>query len=207
MRSGSWLGWGLRIPLLLASLTFALTGLSRALGTDAPVLPNQFDAYLHRVSGALADPVNLVFLNADPNSAAAAVHQVLGWPVIAGSPMVFFDQGERNPTGWQLGSELTRSSRIHMRIETLPPDSTQSYVLAGVHRDAGTACGHVGGAFDEERDLVARAFASDGYAVTAQWRGNTQPGPQCDGSFTAGDGTIVFIDLAHPSSRQPESPT
>jgi hypothetical protein len=207
MRRASWPVWGLRVPLVLMALAFAFTGLSRAAGTDAPVLPDQFDPYLHRITGALADPINLVFLNADPDSVAASIHRVLGWPLVAGSPMVFSDQGAQNPTGWQLGLDLGRGSRIHLRVEALPADSNQSYVLAAVHRDEGVACGHIGGAFDRERQLVARAFAAAGYAVTAEARGNTQAAPQCDGSFTSGDGTIVFIDLATrirtPPNAQP----
>lgn len=207
MRHMSWIRWrrGLYLPAILALFAIAVIAFPKVTHTEASILPSQFDPYLHRTSGTLADPINLVFLHATPNSVAAAVHRVLGWPIVAGSPMIFVDQGVRHPTAWQLGLPETRGSRLHMRIEALAPDAKQTYVLAAVHHDQGAACGHVGGDFARERDLVARAFAAADYRVTDRIRGNTLSARQCDGSFTRGDGRIAYIDLSHGSARQPVS--
>ena len=204
MRRRSWYLWGFCLPVVLALLAFGIMAFPKAAHTEASAFPSQFDPYLSRTNGALADPINLVFLNASPNSAAAAVHRVLGWPVVVGSPMIFTDQGLRYPTGWQLGLNETRGSRLHMRIEALPPGAKQTYVLAAVHHDLGAACGHVGGRFDQERDLVAKAFAAAGYPVTDRIRGNTRQARQCDGSYTGGDGRIAYINLSRGSASHAE---
>ena len=86
-------------------------------------------------------------------------------------------------------------SRYHVRIETITPDDAQDYVLAAVHRDDSVRCGHVGVAFDETRDLIARAFADAGYTVSLVRLGNSQSATHCDGTRNAGDGTAAVIDL------------
>ncbi len=154
-----------------------------------------FDPYLHRSSGALADPVNLIF-RGSLGQAEQAVPQVLGWQPVQGSMMIFYDHGQRLQTGAQFGLNLPGGSRFHLRLEAVTGAHGASYVLAGVHRDDLAACGHVGRAFDAARDLVAGQFARAGYTVTREYLGNTTPGRQCDGSFSAGDGSAVLIDLA-----------
>ncbi len=154
-----------------------------------------FDPYLHRTSGALADPVNLIFRGSLP-AVEAAVPLVLGWQPVQGSDMVFYDRGEHLHTAAQFGLNLPGGSRFHLRLEAVTDERGQVYVLAGVHRDDMTACGHVGRAFDAARDLVAGQFARAGYAVARTALGNTAPGRQCDGSFTAGDGSAAIIDLS-----------
>jgi hypothetical protein len=161
-----------------------------------PAGARSFDPYLHRVNGPFADPINLVFSGADANGVAHAVGKVLGWPVVPGSPMLFLDGGEQRTTLWQLGKSLGGGARWHLRIENMPARTTTGYVLAAVHHDSNVACGDVGGQFDQARDLVAHGFAHAGYHVSTLWLANTKPGPQCDGSMTAGDGHAVLIDLA-----------
>jgi hypothetical protein len=159
-----------------------------------------FDPYLHRTSGALADPVNLIF-RGTLSQAEAAVPRVLGWQPVQGSMMVFYDHGQRLQTGAQFGLNLPGGSRFHLRLEAVTAAHGTKYVLAGVHRDDLAACGHVGHAFNAARDLVAGQFAQAGYTVTREYLGNTTPGRQCDGSFSAGDGSAAVIDLAsvaHP---------
>lgn len=187
--------WSLRIVLLLSSLSTALIGFTQATGTASSPVALQFDPYIHRVDGAPADPINLIFYGADADAVAAAVHRVLGWPVADGSPMLFVDQGITFKTAWQLAQPVSRSARFHLRIEAVGAAANQDYVLAAVHRDDDAACGHVGTAFDETRQRVATGFANAGYSVSEVRLGNTNSGPQCDGSFTAGDGTAAVIDL------------
>ncbi|HLZ72001.1 MAG TPA: hypothetical protein VKV26_19015 [Dehalococcoidia bacterium] len=154
-----------------------------------------FDAYLHRSSGALADPVNLIF-RGSLSEAEAAVPRVLGWQPVRGSMMVFYDRGEHRRTAAQFGMGLPGGSRYHLRLEAARNARGQAYVLAGVHRDDPAACGHVGRAFDAARDLVAGQFRQAGYTVGSLEPGNTRPGRQCDGSLSAGDGRIAVIDLS-----------
>jgi len=184
---------GARTLALLLSALFASGGFLHAHSTD---LPGSFDPYIHRSSGQPADPVNLIFRGADADTAAQLAQRVLGWPVVAGSPMQFTDQGHDHPTAWQLGHDLGHGSRYHLRIEAIGAADGQSYTLAAVHRDDLVACGHVGRAFDEVRDIVVRAFADAGYSVSMVWLGNTEDGLQCDGSRTAGGGAAAIIDLS-----------
>ncbi|HZQ37066.1 MAG TPA: hypothetical protein VFD32_14135 [Dehalococcoidia bacterium] len=165
-----------------------------ALAGDRDHTSGAFDPYLHRSSGALADPVNLIF-RGSLSQAEQAVPRVLGWQPVQGSMMVFYDHGEHVRTGAQFGLNLPGGSRFHLRLEAVTGAHGASYVLAGVHRDDLTACGHVGRAFNAARDLVAGQFAQAGYTVTREYLGNTTPGRQCDGSFTAGDGAAAVIDL------------
>jgi hypothetical protein len=179
--------------LLLVSATIRVR---RSLAQSTTLaLPAGFDPYLYRTSGARADPINLVFRAPTGAAVAAAVTQVLGWRQLAGSPMTFLDRDQQRPTGYQFGADLGGGSRLHMRIERVTAEDGQTYVLAAVHRDDSRACGHVGHAFDEVRDLVANTFAGAGYTVTAFQIGNTASGPHCDGSVTPSDGVVDLIDL------------
>lgn len=187
----------LRPAVLLLSALAALTAFAGTAGSGAPPPSLAFDPYIHRLDGAVADPVNLIFLGADADAVAATVHRVLGWSVVDGSPMQFVNGGVQRETLWHLGQDLDRATRLHLRIENVSAAERQGYVIAAVHRDDAAACGHVGGAFNAARGRVAGAFAAFGYPVSAIWLGNTDPGPQCDGSFTQGDGAAVVIDLTN----------
>jgi hypothetical protein len=169
-------------------------GLAHA--TDRP-LSGRFDLYLHRTDGQLADPINLVF-RGTLAEAAAAVPQVLGWKNVQGSPMLFYDHGRQLQTAAQFGFDLGGGSRYHIRLQAVQADNGRSYVLAGVHRDDMTACGHVGHVFSAARDIVADGFAAAGYHVSTLRLGNVEPGRQCDGTLSAGDGTAALIDLTRP---------
>ncbi len=188
----------LKAAAIVLGLFLGAFGFASATSIDPPAVEIQFDGYIHRMNGALADPVNVIFVTSSPDAAAAAVHHVLGWSVLDGSGMTFIDQGVREPVAWQMGMQVNRGSRWHMRIEHAAHSGSQAYVLAAVHRDDDSACGHVGTAFDRARRVVGTAFANAGYDVTILQLANSRPGPQCDGSYTAGDGTAVVIDLTKP---------
>ncbi len=160
-----------------------------------PELPTGFDPYLHRPSMAAADPINLVFLHADPDEVAAAVRAVLGWQPVPGSPMLFLRDGQVLPTRWQLGMSLGGGVRAHLRVQEAALTGDRSFVLAAVHRDDPVPCGHVGRAFDEMRDLVAGAFAAAGYSVSVVFLGNAATARHCDGTVNGGDGRVAVIDL------------
>lgn len=199
-----------RPVVLLAALVLLVSSLAvrthfRTASASDSDLAGRFDPYLHRPgTGDLADPVNLVFRGGTPQQAAQAVEQVLGWTVTQGGDMTFTDAGQLHPTAVQIGSDLGWGARLHMRIEGATSADGQGYVLAGVHRDDMYGCGHIGHYFSEARDTVARGFAADGYTVTYLPLKNTAPGPQCNGTQTAGDGVAAIIDLA--SSTPPAQP-
>ena len=186
--------WLLLLVLFSALAVTCTTAARLALAGDQDHPSAAFDPYLHRTSGALADPVNLIF-RGSLSQAEATVPRVLGWQPVQGSMMVFYDHGQHLRTGAQFGFNLPGGSRYHLRLEAVAGVHGASYVLAGVHRDDLTACGHVGRSFNAVRELVAAKFAAAGYPVTREYLGNTTPGRQCDGSFTAGDGTAAVIDL------------
>ncbi|HTE86817.1 MAG TPA: hypothetical protein VK821_19050 [Dehalococcoidia bacterium] len=187
-----------RVIAIAAGLFGAAFGFASATGLESPPVPMQFDQYIHRENGAPADPINLIFIAPNPEAAANAVHAVLGWDPLDGSPMQFLDEGLSRSSAWQMGIQFSRASRWHIRIENVTRDGQGEYVLAAIHRDDNAACGHVGGAFDRARDNVAGAFAAAGYSVTTLDLGNTRSGLQCDGSYTAGDGAAAVIDLSAP---------
>ncbi len=190
------------VGVLLAALTVA--GLSAAGGAPPeepaatpalPTAPAGFAPYIHRASSAAADPVNLIFIGADPDTVSLLVQELLGWRLIPGSPMSFFIAGRARTTRWQLGADLPNGSRYHIRIQDVQAEDGQSYVLAAVHRDDTVACGHVGRGFDETRDLLGARFAEAGYPVHRVRLGNAHPGRHCDGSLTGGDGSALLVDL------------
>ncbi len=160
---------------------------------DASLVPRS-DLYLHRSGGAIADPVNLIFVNTTGDRAAAAVERVLGWQPTGGSELLFWRAGEPALEPLQLGQGLGHGDRYHIRIEERPGGTTGE-VYAGVHHDIRAACGHLGRDFDAMRDDVAERFAAAGYAVARIDLGNTAPSRQCDGSFSNGDGVAAVIDL------------
>ncbi|HEY7295486.1 MAG TPA: hypothetical protein VH916_10615 [Dehalococcoidia bacterium] len=179
----------------LAPLSQAGAALAQRARADTQLV-RAFDPYLYRVTGERADPINVLF-RGDLVATTAAVQQVLGWYPVEGSAMIFRDGSGAHATAVQLGFDLPHASRYHIRLGAVEQQGGQDYVLAGVHRDDTMTCGHVGLAFDEVRDLVVTTFAQAGYATSRLGLDNTQPGPQCDGRSTAGDGTAVIIDLVN----------
>lgn len=186
-----WVPWIL-ITLVAVATAIAVEGRVRASGNDPSF---NFDPYLHRPTGEMADPVNLIFRGGDLRSADEAMQRVMGWPHVHGGDMTFNDQQFTRATGVQLGLDLGGGSRWHMRIEAVENVDGQSYVLAGVHRDDTMPCGHVGLAFNEARNMVADSFSRVGYSASLVRLQNTLPGHQCDGRLTNGDGLAVMIDL------------
>lgn len=167
-----------------------------------------FDPYIYRADGSRADPVNLVFespaIGVSSDDAVAAVTSVLGWYEVTGEQMAFRDAGTSRPVGRHLGLDLGGGARLHMRIARVEAGDTSIRVLAAVHRDEPATCGHVGRAFDEVRDQVARAFRDAGYLVTELSPGNNASGQHCDGSRTPGDGRAIVIRLPAPVSGPKE---
>lgn len=205
MRRRFWFVPALLAPVVVSGAFFAKTSLTHAArGT----VPSRFDPYLHRTTGELADPVNLIFRGAAVDTVAKTVQRLLDWPQADGSAMIFYDHGLTRDTAYQFAMNLGAGARQHLRLERIGAAAGQPYVLAGVHRDDTVACGHVGRFFDQERDVVAGAFTAAGYRVTYRRLDNTQPGRQCDGSLTAGDGTVAIIDLGGTSlsSLRPIAP-
>jgi hypothetical protein len=166
--------------------------------TSAASSTEGFEPYLYRTNGQPADPVNLVFRAGDGRDVADAVGRVLGWLPVNSTPMFFHDADKTWPTGWQYNLPLAAGARFHLRIEAVTPADRRSYVLAAVHQDRPAGCGHLGMEFDAMREYVARAFARAGYRVETTTLGNTLPGRQCDGTYTAGDGQLSVIDLTRP---------
>lgn len=188
--------WHAGAAALLLALMGGAAVVVELASAGPPELPTGFDPYLRRPSMAVADPINLVFLNTDPDGVAAAVRAVLGWQPIPGSPMLFLVHDRVLSTRWQLGVGLGGGSRVHMRVQDAAPEGDRSFVLAAVHRDDPVPCGHVGRAFDEMRDLVANAFAAAGYPVSVVSVGNAATARHCDGTVNGGDGRVAIIDLS-----------
>ncbi len=189
------LGLALVIVMVgLAALASVLTAHDDVTSAAAGELSG-VDPYLRRADGRHADPVNVVFINTSPVAVALAVEHVLGWQVVAGSPMSFTVNGREMPVALQLGLDIGGGARYHVRIEDTPPGERPGAVLAALHRDDSVTCGHVGRAFDEVRDNTARAFAAAGYPVSYLDLGNTERIRHCDGSLTGGDGRVAVIDL------------
>lgn len=176
-----------------------------AVGVLQPDLeaPVGFDPYIFRPTGERADPVNLIFLHTDAATVSKAIERVLGWRPVVASNMTFRRGERQRPTARQLIADLSGGSRYHIRIQAVPVTDTQTYVLASVHRDDNAACGHVGRAFDDTRDLVARAFAEAGFAIRAIDLDNVASGAHCDGSRVAGDGRAVLVDLSRVPRAEP----
>lgn len=167
-----------------------------SVSTPALEVPVGIEPYIFRPSGERADPVNLIFLHTDAATASAMIERVLGWRPVVASGMMFRQRAGLRPTARQLAAEISPQMRYHIRLQAVAVTDTQTYVLASVHRDDTAACGHVGRAFDEMRDLVARAFADAGHQVERVDLANTTPGLHCDGSRVGGDGLAALIDLS-----------
>lgn len=173
-------------------------GASAHAATADSFASESFSPYLYRKNGQAADPVNLVFRTNNGEAVAKAVRTVLGWQLINSTPMDFRDADITRPTGWQFALPLNAGVRFHLRIEAVTRADRRGYVLAAVHQDLPSECGHLGMGFDAMREQVAQAFAKAGYRVETVTLGNTEAGRQCNGTFTAGDGRVTIIDLTRP---------
>jgi hypothetical protein len=158
--------------------------------------PAGFDPYIYRQSGERADPINVIFLHTDAPTAAATSQRVLGWKPVVASGMTFKQRNGVRPTSRQLAADINPQTRYHMRIQAVPITDTQTFVLASVHRDDTAPCGHVGRAFDEMREIVARQFHEAGFPTRIVDLNATAAGLHCDGSRVGGDGKAVLVDLS-----------
>jgi hypothetical protein len=157
-----------------------------------------FGLYIHRADGRPADPVNVVFIGErDTAAIALRLATALRWTRVEGSDMTFFERGQPRRTEIQSGRGLGPGSRQHIRLTGArePAESWGPYALAAVHRDLTVPCGHIGVAFDEERNALAAAMGEAGYRVTWLRLGNDGPIEHCGGAVNRGDGWAVVIDL------------
>src|SRR6059058_5193681 len=120
------------VPVLVVALLLPLLHVLPV--ADAGIVPRS-DLYLHRLNGAPADPVNLIFAGGDTNAAAAAVQRVLGWRPASGSELLFWQEAEPALSSRQLALDLGHGSRFHIRIEQAYQPNPRGEVLAGVHLD------------------------------------------------------------------------
>jgi len=176
-----------------------------------------FGLYLSRSDGQSADPVNVIFIG-EQDAAAVALRLAgrLLWVPIQGDDMAFTVKGDTRWAEIQLGTMAAGTVRKHIRIAgAANSERWGPYALAGVHRDLAVSCGHVGFAFDEERDALAAAMREAGYSVNWIQLGNDAPVQHCDGAVSHGDGWAAVIDLrrgrptptATPSPAPTPSPT
>src|SRR5579884_3987839 len=98
-----------RRRLLIGFALFLLTaacagffGLTRRVGATNADTPGQFDPYLHRTDGTLADPINLIF-QGSVDQAAAAVQAFFFFKQKTAYEMVFYDHGAHLDTAKQFG--------------------------------------------------------------------------------------------------------
>lgn len=207
--------------LLLVGLAVAVlaglpsSGEGRIARADDPAF--DFGLYLRRSDGQSADPINVIFIG-EQDAAAVALRLAgrLLWVPIQGDDMAFTVKGNTRWAEVQLGTVAAGMLRKHIRIAgAASSERWGSYVLAGVHRDLAVSCGHVGFAFNEERDDLAAAMREAGYSVSWIQLGNDAPVQHCDGAVSHGDGWAAVIDLrrdrpiptATPSPAPTPSPT
>jgi hypothetical protein len=201
---------------LLALVVTALAvvpagGGGRARAQDESV---EFEPYLRRSDGRSADPVNVIFVGErEAQRVALLLVGVMRWAPIPGSDMAFVERGTLRWTQLQLGA-VAPGARKHIRLAGAEQESARwgSYTLAAVHRDVDVECGHVGAAFDEERNALAQHLGAAGYSISWLRLGNDGPVEHCDGRLTRGDGWVAVVDLrrdapATPSATPTATPT
>jgi hypothetical protein len=205
-------------PPLLTLATLLLTGLlgvaALAPGgrpsAHASAAPVPFGPYLRRADGHSADPVNVIFTGeGDAAVVALTITRVLRWLPVAGSDMAFSDHGETLWAELQLGTPSQAGIRRHIRLAGAeePSERWVAYTLAGVHHDLDVPCGHLGVAFDEERNALAQAMEEAGFRVTWLWLGNDGPVEHCTGAVTHGDGWAAVIELRRADASPSPSAT
>lgn len=204
--------------LLLTGLALAVVIPLIAAGRDqahADEPAYEFAPYLRRADGRLADPVNVIFAgDGDPDEVAALLAGPLNWTPVDGSDMAFVDHGQTRWADTQLGTVADGGVRKHIRLAGAAAESKRwgPYTLASVHHDLVVPCGHIGLAFDEERDALAATMRAAGYTLTWLRLDNDGPVPHCNGAVTQGDGWAVVIHLrpnrtATPTTTPTMSPT
>lgn len=196
-RGRGWMRW-MWGGIAAAAMSVAVLGVA---GRSA-AQQGGFDPYIRRENGARADPINLLFRGGNADDVAKTIEDVMRWRPVEGSAMSFLDGGRLLPTAQQLGLDLGPAARLHLRIEDAAPEDGREFVLASAHRDDSVKCGHVGRAFDDTRDMIARAFSAAGYSVEYVRLDNVAPARHCDGSLTGGDGDAVIINLSPPASDE-----
>lgn len=178
-----------------------MAGRDRAVA-DEPAF--EFAPYLRRSDGRNADPVNVIFAgDGDPAQVAARFTELLRWSPIEGSDMAFIDHGKVRWADTQLGTVAEGGVRKHIRLAGAAAESKQwgPYTLASVHHDLVVPCGHVGLAFNEERDALAAAMRAAGYLISWIDLDNDGPVAHCNGAETRGDGWAIVIHLRpHPTA-------
>ncbi len=147
------------------------------------------------------DPINLVFDgNGSWTNSYDYVLAYLGWYDRGGSAQQFPDHSAspwENQDG-QAGSDCEICSRYHVRYNQGNDGGGASWgtwTMAPAHYDQVVWCGHKSSTYDGARNTIHNAFVNNGYTVGFIYRGNNQAARQCDGSYTAGDGSYVWIDI------------
>jgi hypothetical protein len=154
------------------------------------------------------DPVNLVFRNelGDLAEATDAVARTLrfGSTRLAGDQWFQFDAPDgsvvhRHDVSIASGrSVLDFGKRLHVRLFSSGLTHPREGVLTAgaIHKDAPTMrCGlpnEVASTFDVARDYAAKCFLDAGYPVV-RCGGIPRSFRQCDGSYTATDGSYIVI--------------
>jgi hypothetical protein len=180
---------------LAIAVTFVVAGRGSA-AADEPAF--EFAPYLRRSDGRNADPVNVIFAgDGDSTRVAALMAGILRWTPIEGSDMAFVDHDKVRWADTQLGTIAEGGVRKHIRMAGAAAESKRwgPYTLASVHHDMVVPCGHVGLAFNEERDALAASMRSAGYLISWIDLDNDGPVTHCNGAETRGDGWAVVIHL------------
>lgn len=102
----------------------------------------------------------------------------------------------------QAGSDCDLCSRYHLRYNEgndWGGASWGTWTMAPGHYDQVVWCGwfwgHASTTFDGARNVVHNAFVNNGYTIGWINRGNNQASVQCNGTWVAGDGQYVWIDI------------
>ncbi len=151
------------------------------------------------------DPINLIFdVNGSWTNSYDYVLAYLGWYDRGGSTQQFPDHSAspwENQNG-QAGSDCDFCNRYHLRYNQgndWGGASWGTWTMAPAHYDqVEWSCSppnHKSSTYDGARNVVHNAFVNNGYTVGWVYRGNNRGIRQCDGSYTAGDGYYVWIDI------------
>ena len=160
--------------------------------------------YIARPTGQRADPVNIIFLGSnDVEAVSRVLSEAFGWRDGGGGNMLFAQRGEPAVQDRQLTSQMENGRRFHIRLKA-GQDTIHGwpYILAAIHADYNSACGHVGREFNTARDFLMVELVKRGFSLRTESWGNTEPARHCDGSDTAGDGTIAVFTLPTPAYEQ-----
>jgi hypothetical protein len=149
------------------------------------------------------DPINLIFdINGTWTNTYDRVLAYLGWYDRGGTTQQFPDHSSspwENQNG-QAGSDCDLCERYHLRYNQGNDSAAGwgTWTMAPAHYEQYTWCGapyHKSSTYDGARNVVHNAFVNNGYTIGWVNRANNQAVRQCDGSYTAGDGWYVWIDI------------